>query len=122
MVALGALNSRLKDIFDVAILSGHLSFEGPDLAAAIVATFERRRTNLPETFPPILEERSARNAERVAQWRAFLRRIRVSPDEHDFESEAAKVRAFAGPALEAARLGRPWSRSWPAGGPWVESS
>jgi hypothetical protein len=119
MVVIGAMNSRLKDVFDVAVLSGRLPFDGPDLVAAIVATFERRQTPLPGQVPPVLEERFARDPERVGQWGAFLRRLRISPDEHDFGSEAAKVRAFVGPALEAARLAQPWTRSWPPGGPWI---
>ena len=123
MVVLGVANTRLKDVFDVAVLSGHLPFRGPDLVAAIVATFERRRTVLPGRLPTVLEESLSREPGRVAQWSAFLRRIRLSPDDHDFGSEAAKVRAFVGPALEAARFSAsgtlPWLTSWPPGGPWI---
>lgn len=123
MVVLGAVNSRLKDVFDVAVISGHLPFHGPDLVAAIVATFERRKTALPGRLPTVLEERFSRDPGRLSQWSAFLRRIRLSPDDHDFGSEAAKVRAFVGPALKAARLAAsgtlPWPYSWPPGGPWI---
>ncbi|MDZ7670086.1 MAG: nucleotidyl transferase AbiEii/AbiGii toxin family protein [Gammaproteobacteria bacterium] len=47
MVALGALNSRMKDFYDIWLLSRHFDFGLATLSRAIRATFERRNTRLP---------------------------------------------------------------------------
>jgi predicted nucleotidyltransferase component of viral defense system len=50
-VMLGRANSRMKDFYDIWILSRHYDFEGPGLARAIAATFARRRTLIPTELP-----------------------------------------------------------------------
>ena len=52
VVSLGFGNSRMKDFFDLRLLSRAFAFEGATLAAAIAATFARRDTALP-LDPPI---------------------------------------------------------------------
>jgi predicted nucleotidyltransferase component of viral defense system len=44
MVALGRANSRMKDFYDIWLLSRTYEFEGDALARAIAATFTRRKT------------------------------------------------------------------------------
>jgi hypothetical protein len=51
MVQLGMTNSRMKDYFDLWFMSRHFEFEGPTLAAAVRATFERRGTLVPGRSP-----------------------------------------------------------------------
>jgi hypothetical protein len=46
MVKLGEFNSRMKDFFDIWLLASRYEFDGVQLAAAIRATFGRRRTEL----------------------------------------------------------------------------
>ncbi len=46
MVKFGALNSRMKDFFDIWLLSRQFDFEGSRLAAAIEKTFSTRRTDI----------------------------------------------------------------------------
>lgn len=52
IVNLGLTNSRMKDYYDIWLLSEQFSFEGETLKAAIVATFKRRQTALPRE-PPV---------------------------------------------------------------------
>lgn len=49
MVVLGFINSRMKDFYDVWLMSKEFSFAGRLLARAIQATFERRQTDLPHS-------------------------------------------------------------------------
>ncbi len=42
MVNLGLLNSRMKDFYDIWLLSRQFDFNGPELAEAISLTFARR--------------------------------------------------------------------------------
>ena len=51
MVALGRANSRMKDFYDIWILSRTFQFAEDRLARAIAATFARRQTTVP-TDPP----------------------------------------------------------------------
>ena len=46
LTALGLLNSRMKDYYDLALLSRMYPFEGERLAEAIVATFRHRGTTI----------------------------------------------------------------------------
>jgi hypothetical protein len=44
MVYLGALNSRMKDFYDIWLLASHFNFDGAMLARAIGEAFRQRRT------------------------------------------------------------------------------
>src|ERR1051325_9865514 len=46
LTALGVLNSRMKDYYDLALLCRLYPFEGEGLSDAIVATFRHRRTTI----------------------------------------------------------------------------
>lgn len=48
MVALGELNSRMKDFYDIWLLSRQFTFELSGLRVAVEATFNRRKTTRPE--------------------------------------------------------------------------
>jgi len=48
MVKLGILNSRMKDFYDIWLLSRQFDFDGAQLAKAIQLTFEQRGTTLAE--------------------------------------------------------------------------
>ena len=77
MVVLGMRNSRMKDYFDVHALLREGEYDGALLARAIAATFERRRTTLPEGIPAGLSEAFSGDAGHQAQWRAFLAKNRL---------------------------------------------
>ena len=51
MVMLGRANSRMKDFYDIWILSRSFDFNDDRLARAITATFERRETPIPTEVP-----------------------------------------------------------------------
>jgi hypothetical protein len=51
IVNLGLTNSRMKDYYDIWLLSQRFDFDGMNLMRAIEATFRRRRTVLPNELP-----------------------------------------------------------------------
>lgn len=118
MISLGVTNSRMKDFYDVHALASSFGFEGPPLADAIRATFERRGTPFPQGEPLVLTREFLAAPERQAQWRAFLRRgrLRGPPDAGEL---AHALMRFLGPVLVAVARGRPFPATWPAGGPWT---
>jgi predicted nucleotidyltransferase component of viral defense system len=79
MVALGRANSRMKDFYDIWILSRSFSFDGDRLARAIAATFARRGTAIPVDRPDALSPAFAEDELKRRQWRAFLEEAAVNP-------------------------------------------
>jgi len=74
MVVLGQANSRMKDFFDLAVIARRTELDGAALAAAIAATFVRRRTALPSERPLALTKHFSEEAGKLRQWQAFLNR------------------------------------------------
>ena len=70
-------NSRMKDFFDLAVIARRTPPEGATLAAAIAATFARRRTALPAERPLVLTRRFSDDPAKARQWQAFLSRNRI---------------------------------------------
>lgn len=114
MVALGPLNSRMKDFYDIWLLSRQFEFGLDTLTEAIAATFERRDTRLPTQ--PIFPDGFA--AEKQQQWAAFLRRLGDDvPAEPDFARLLTGLEQFLGKTVAVTdKRDQQWG--WPAGGPW----
>ncbi len=94
LVKLGMANSRMKDFFDVVVLSRLFDFEGDLLAAAIRATFERRGTALPAGPPVALTAAFAEDPAKKTQWTAFLRKSGAPADPADLPTASAALGAF----------------------------
>ena len=118
MVSLGLRNSRMKDYFDIYVLSEHESFGGRILSDAIRDTFKRRNTVVPTELPMALSHEFATAAGKAAQWVAFLRNIKEGPVPADLGEVIERLVAFLGPVLIAVRDQRNFSPQWPPGGPW----
>lgn len=117
LTVLGLLNSRMKDYYDLALLSRMYSFDGKPLMEAIVATFHHRGTQI-EAQPVGLSDAFHSDPARVIQWRAFLRRSRFTEEARDLEELVGEVRRFARPLLSAAAAGKAFDSNWRGGGPW----
>ena len=79
MVALGRTNSRMKDFYDVWILSRSFTFDDERLARAIAATFARRVTKIPTELPDALSPAFAADEQKQRQWRAFVEDVAIDP-------------------------------------------
>lgn len=80
MVMLGQANSRMKDFFDLAVIARRTELDGATLAAAIAATFARRRTALPMERPLALTRQFSEDDAKLSQWQAFLNKNRIVAD------------------------------------------
>lgn len=117
MVALGEINSRLKDFYDIWLLAQRYAFSGPLLTLAVRTTFERRRT--PIVLPVVALSDAFADADREIQWRAFLRRNSIV--EPQALREAIRViGSFALPVLAAIAQGTPFEGHWEPEGPWSQ--
>lgn len=114
MVVLGDLNSRMKDFFDIWLLTRQFEFDLERLGSAIAATFQRRATALPDR--PVFPERFGRDKQR--QWQAFLDRLGDGvPTEPEFGNVLKVLEEFLGDAVDHLAGGGKDNKRW-RGGRW----
>lgn len=119
MVKLGTLNSRMKDFFDIWLMSRQFDFDGNILAEAITKTFSTRGTKIPAE-PLALTDAFAEDAAKANQWRGFVRRNRLSEAPKDFPEVIVPIGAFLKPISECLAAGQVFKLIWKAPGPWSE--
>ena len=117
LTALGLLNSRMKDYYDLALLCRVYPFDGELLAEAILATFRHRGTTI-EAEPIGLTQAYCDDAARVLQWRAFVRRSRFGEEASDLTRLVNEIRPFLLPVLSEIEAKNRFKTRWKPGGPW----
>jgi hypothetical protein len=118
MVKLGGINDRMKDFFDIWLLSQQVEIKGTTLAKAIRATFKNRKTPLPINMPTALTNEFAMT--RQDDWERFLRRSELNVLEYPSLDEVISVlREFIWPVVMAAANNASFNSTWNAGEPWV---
>lgn len=98
MVTLDATNTRMKDFYDIWLLSKNLKFNEKVLAAAIKETFERRNTSLPDAAPTAFTSTFSQDENKRRQWKAFLRKNRLDTD-IDLEEAIWEIEDFLMPIV-----------------------
>ena len=92
MVELGMANTRLKDFFDVWLLLRDFDLSDEALAAAIRATFDRRRTPLPVALPTALSDAFGQDDVKRTEWDAFVRRAGLADTAPSLREVVATLR------------------------------
>lgn len=115
MVKLGMLNSRMKDFYDIWLLSRQFDFDGPRLTEAIRLTFQRRGTELPAEIDAFTERFIAA---KQTQWSAFRKRLGQDHVPVSFREIAASVDSFLSPIVAVFFSGEQCHANWKAPGPW----
>ena len=98
MISLSTLNSRMKDFYDIYILSESNNLEGRVFQEAIAETFDRRKT-LIEKDHPIFTVDFYIDVARLNQWSAFLKRTNIT-DDLSFEAVMRRIHEFIKPVYE----------------------
>ena len=101
MVMLGRANSRMKDLYDIWVLSRNFEFKGDRLARAIAATFARRKTEVPAELPDALTAEFAADPLKVQQWNSFVEDVAYKPG--SLSDVIKDLAAFLMPRAKAAR-------------------
>ncbi|MCP3476503.1 nucleotidyl transferase AbiEii/AbiGii toxin family protein [Bradyrhizobium sp. CCGUVB1N3] len=101
MVHLGLANTRLKDFYDIWVLSRTYEFKDDRLARAIRATFDRRKTQIPTERPDALSEAFANDPTKIQQWTAFIQDVAIDPG--PLNGVVETLAAFLRPHAEKAR-------------------
>jgi hypothetical protein len=77
IVSLGMGNSRMKDFFDLWVLTQNSELDPKTLRTAVEATFDRRGTAIPTSTPIGLSGEFASDRIKQTQWRAFITKNRL---------------------------------------------
>jgi predicted nucleotidyltransferase component of viral defense system len=118
IIMLGIANSRMKDFYDLWVITRRFSFEGNILAKAIKATFDRRRTPLPTIAPLAFTPEFFEDPGKKTQWNAFIKRSRLMADRLSLGEVAVELERFFMPPAVASGKGNSFALSWPPAGPW----
>ena len=118
MVKLDILNSRMKDIYDIWVLSRRFGFDGPSLQRSIINTFKQRETEVTENIT-IFTERYFQDDEKLQQWRGFVRKSKVSDVPKELGHITEEIKNFIQPVLisivkneDFKKIWRPESQRW----------
>jgi predicted nucleotidyltransferase component of viral defense system len=111
MIRLAMANSRMKDFYDVYVLSDSHDFEGSTLKEAIEATFQRRSTSMPEDPLPFRRQ-FYENEDRQQQWVAFLRRSKLQEPGRQFEDVMKRITIFLSPVAQSVKAKEEFKKSW----------
>ncbi len=77
IITLGMANTRMKDYFDLYVILQDTDIDRTVLSQAVTATLNRRKTTRPKDVPTGLSERFSLNAQKNAQWNAFVNRNKL---------------------------------------------
>jgi len=111
----GSLNSRMKDFYDVWLLSRQFDFDGAKLAEAIRRTFSQRQIAIPAraaAFEPDFI------AAKQVQWAAFHKRLQQAHVPESFGEVVSAVADFLVPLTTLLAENREIRMRWSAPGEW----
>jgi predicted nucleotidyltransferase component of viral defense system len=118
IVKLGMANSRMKDYYDLWLIAATFTFDGQVLTKALVATFERRRTELPSNSPIGLTDEFAQAADNVKRWRGFLEANGLDDAPKELPRVVEAVGNLILPPLRAAAARRSFEQRWSPDTDW----
>lgn len=120
MVALGIMNSRLKDFYDIWFLCQNFEFQGTVLCEALNKTFQRRRTRLPTTRPFALTSEFAEDKDKQKQWKSFADKGHLKTAQVSWPEIIAVIGEFLMPPCLAAAQGEEFNKIWVAATAWSD--
>jgi len=118
IVSKGILNSRMKDFYDLRTMAKEFQFDGGNLTKAIMATFARRGTHIPDGNPAAFTEEFYTDADKQIQWKAFLRTSKLEDLTLELPQVTKEIHTFLSPPMVAAMNNESFAKIWQSGGPW----
>jgi len=112
MVKLGLANSRMKDFYDLWLVSRLFSFEGNVLRNALENTFDRRRTTFPASTPFAFTPAFYADPQKTVQWTAFVKKSKPDIPVGDLSAAIADIAVFLVPVIESLQSNAPFNNEW----------
>lgn len=111
MMKLGLVNTRMKDFFDIWILSQQLSFSGESLQSAIKTTFEKRQTLL-NALPDSINEIFYIDPTHQMRWKQFLKNIENDEKNIELSTVINEIKEFLYPIVIASMNKKIFDKAW----------
>lgn len=99
IITKGIDNSRMKDFYDIWLLSELFNFEYEILRLAVCNTFERRNISLPVSIPECFTEEFMTLPMKQAQWNAFIRKNQLRENPGKFQDAVLHIKNFLFPVV-----------------------
>ncbi len=114
MIKLDILNSRMKDFYDIWLLADRYEFDGQHLCKTIINTFKTRDTDIVEN-PVVFTSEYFDNTDKITQWRAFIRKNKITNVPAELEVIIHDIENFLKPVIMSiskdSGFGRVWTHS-----------
>lgn len=111
MMKLSLVNTRMKDFFDIWILSQQLIFNGKALQNAIKTTFDKRQTLL-NALPDSISEIFYTNLVHQTRWKQFLQNIENEKKNIELSKVINEIKEFLHPIVEASIQKQTFDKTW----------
>ena len=118
MMKLGLVNTRMKDFFDVWILSQQLSFTGESLQSVIKTTFEKRQTPL-NALPDSINEVFYADQIHQTRWKQFLKNIENEAKHIELPKVINEIKEFLEPIVITSMNKQIFSKTWNYEKKWI---
>ncbi|MEZ4550411.1 MAG: nucleotidyl transferase AbiEii/AbiGii toxin family protein [Desulfobacterales bacterium] len=122
MVRLGIANSRMKDFYDIWLLSKLFGFDGVILSQAIANTFSRRQMKLPSAMPFAFTVSFYEDSQKRVQWTAFVRKSKPNIPVGNLPEVIEELSRFIMPVINALREEVLFQSNWLPDKGWLPSS
>ncbi len=122
MVRLGIANSRMKDFYDIWLLSKLFGFDGVILSQAIANTFSRRQMKLPLAMPFAFTASFYEDSQKRVQWTAFVRKSKPNIPVGNLAEVIEELSKFIMPVMNALRAEVSFQSNWLPDKGWLPSS
>ena len=114
IIKLGSINSRMKDFYDLWLISRKCNFEGKSLVSSIKKTFFNRKTKLPSTTKIFAEEFYDEQSDRQLLWKAFLTKNALFHTPKKLRTVVKTIEDFLGKPIKAIQEQNEFNYSWEA--------
>lgn len=117
MIKLELLNSRMKDFYDIWLLSRQYRFDMPILLKTCRETFRQRKTSC-ALDSPFFGPEMAESRAKQAQWNAFRTKSKLQNCPTTFAEILQELYPFLRPLTQALQSDDAITGCWPPDGPW----
>lgn len=118
MVKIGAINSRMKDFYDIWLISRQFDFKGEILKKALKQTFTHRKTELPKTSKLFTEEFYDEGSDKQTMWKSFLTKNQINSAPEKLVSTVKTISDFLTKPVQAINNNQEFNYIWNTGKAW----
>lgn len=118
MIKLGLLNSRMKDFYDIWLMTRQFEFKGANIASAIKKTFNNRKTDIPNKKPLFADEIYDEKSDRQTLWNAFLKKGDIQHAPETLSATAKEIERFLVEPIIALNGNATFDKTWTSPKGW----